>query len=83
VREATGACTGSARGCRGRGQGVRAKLPRLCADWSREEKRDRERDPTYLVTAALHACDLFQGETRSFVTAKDVFIEERGCERRL
>jgi hypothetical protein len=37
---------------------MRAKLPWLCVGWSREEEREKERDLAYLVTAALHPCDL-------------------------
>jgi hypothetical protein len=74
---------GRARGYRGQGQGVRAKLPWHCAGWSREEEREKERDPAYLVTATLTPVIWIRSETRSFAMARDVFIEERGCGRRL
>jgi hypothetical protein len=69
AREATGARTGAARGCRGQGQGVHTKLPRPCAVWSREEEREKERDPAYLVNAALHACGLDPGRDEEFCDA--------------
>jgi hypothetical protein len=37
----------------------------------------------YLVSAALHACDLDLGEMRGYAMARDVFIDKIGCERRL
>jgi hypothetical protein len=37
----------------------------------------------YLLSAALHACDLDLVEMRGYATARDVFIDKIGCERRL
>jgi hypothetical protein len=56
------------RGCRGaRGRSVHARYVTVLLGRARERGRMRG-SPAYLVTAALHACDLDLGETRSYAT---------------
>jgi hypothetical protein len=48
----------------------------------RDECWERRAKGAYLVTEGL-ACSGSEGETRGYATARDVFIEKRGCGRRL
>jgi hypothetical protein len=48
----------------------------------RDERRERREKGAYLVTEGL-ARSGSEGETRGYATTKDVFIEKRGCGRRL